>query len=113
MVMSYPSDILRSFAPPPESLIQVTSTGGDDKQIEVDGVDDELHALFPATVTYMDLSSLKLKKPLPHIPLPLLIRQEYGIITNMLNELPEGNAGSVIISGQPGTGETFILLFPP
>jgi hypothetical protein len=105
-------NILRSFAPPPEALIQVTSTGGDDEQIEVDGMDDELRVLFPATVTYMDLSSLKLKKPLPRIPLPLLIRKEYGIITNMLNKLPEGNAGSVIISGQPGTGETFLLFSP-
>lgn len=112
-VLSIKLNILRSFAPPPEALIQVTSTGGDDEQNEVDGMDDELRALFPDTVTYMDLSSLKLKKPPPRIPLPLLIRKEYGIITNMLNKLPEGNAGSVIISGQPGTGETFILLFSP
>jgi hypothetical protein len=59
----------------------------------------------------MDLSSLKLKKPPPRIPVPLLIRQEYHVITNLLNKLPEGDAGSAIVSGQPGTGETPLFSF--
>lgn len=118
-VLSTKLNILQSVAPPPvSSLIPVMSTGGEGEQIEgeqieVDGMDDELRAFFPATVEYLDLSSLELKKPPPRIPLPLLIRKEYHIITNMLNKLPQGNAGSVIISGQPGTGETLILLYLP
>jgi hypothetical protein len=119
-VISIKLDVLQSFAPPPEALIQVAYPGSDDKQIEVEededkednyGMDNELRAFFPATVTYMDLSSLKLKKPPPRIPVPLLIRQEYSIISDMLNKLPEGNAGSVVVSGQPGTGETPLFLF--
>ena len=119
-VISIKLDVLQSFAPPPEALIQVAYPGSDDKQIEVEededkednyGMDNELRAFFPATVTYMDLSSLKLRKPPPRIPVPLLIRQEYSITSDMLNKLPEGNAGSVVVSGQPGTGETPLLLF--
>jgi hypothetical protein len=59
----------------------------------------------------MDLSSLKLKKLPLRMPMPLLIRQEYSIITNLLNKLPEGYAGSVVVSGQPGTGEISLFLF--
>jgi hypothetical protein len=61
----------------------------------------------------LDLSSLKLKKPPPRIPVPLIILQEYRIITDMLNKLPEGNEGSVVVSGQPGTGETPLLFSLP
>jgi hypothetical protein len=119
-VLSTKLNILQSFEPPPEALIQVAYPDSDGEQIGVGkdqdqedtyGMDDELRAFFPATVTYMDLSSLKLKKPPLRLPVPLLIRQAYTIITNMLNELPEGDAGSVIISGQPGTGEA-PLFFP-
>jgi hypothetical protein len=119
-VLSIKLNILQSFVPSQEALIQFAYPGSDDEQIQVEkdedkednyGMDDELRAFFPATVTYLDLSSLKLKKPPLRLPVPLLIRQEYIIITNMLNELPEGNAGSVIISGQPGTGEA-LLFFP-
>ncbi|KIM73639.1 hypothetical protein PILCRDRAFT_15072 [Piloderma croceum F 1598] len=73
------------------------------------GMDDELCAFFPTTITYMDLSSLELQYPMLPIPNPLLIRQEYHIITHMLNEQPEGNAGSTVISGPPGTGKTAYL----
>ena len=63
------------------------------------------------TAAYMDLFSLKPKKLPPRIPVPLFIRQEYSIISDMLNKQPESNAGSAVISGQPGTGETPLLLF--
>lgn len=91
-------------SPPPKALVQRALIQNPYPDSD-DGIDDELRAFFPTKITFMDLSSLKLKKVPPHIPVPLLIRQEYAIITSMLSEQPEGKLGSVVISGQPGIGE--------
>jgi hypothetical protein len=113
-VLSIKLNVLQSFTPPPELLIQVAHPGNDEDKLDIYGMsDDELCAFFPAKNTYMSLSNLKLKKPSARIPLPLLIRQEYCIIPDLLNTLPERNAGSMVISGQPGTGETPLLSFFP
>lgn len=75
---------------------------------------DELRALFPLTLEYLDLSSLGLRVSSPRMPVPLLIRQEYHALSELLGELPMECAGSAIITGQPGTGANMsvTLLLP-
>jgi hypothetical protein len=41
--------------------------------------------------------------------LPLLIRQEFDVINNLLNQQPKNYASSAIISGQPGMGELLLI----
>ena len=80
-------------------------TNREDDQTEGDDeVDEELCSLFPFTLEYLDLSSLNLQSPPPRMPLPLLIRKEYHILSRMLNDLPQDGRGSAIITGQPGIG---------
>lgn len=74
-----------------------------------DDIDDELHSLFPTTLEYLDLHSLGLKKLPPRMPSLLLIRQEYKVLSEMLDGLPTEAAHSTLITGQPGTGKTSYL----
>ena len=113
-VQSIKLDILRSFKPPlsiplghNDDVVGMEQTeDGEDN----DSLDDELRSLFPATIQYLDLSSLELSDPLRRLPLPLLIRQEYNVISKLLDDLPKNNKGSAIVSGQPGIGD-FLSIF--
>jgi hypothetical protein len=58
-----------------------------------DGLNDELCSFFLATIQYLDLSSLELSNPLRHLPLPLLICQEYNVTPKLLDDLPKDNNG--------------------
>jgi hypothetical protein len=83
---------------------------------QVDGVDDpeaieddfELDSLFPSTLRYLDLSTLNLKEKSPRFPWTLFLRREYDHITRLIDEGPDNSLNSVIISGQPGTGEVIV-----
>jgi hypothetical protein len=44
------------------------------------------------------------------LPLPLLLRQEYKDISELIKKRPQNSGGSVIVSGQPGTGEFLVSL---
>ena len=73
--------------------------------------EDDPDIKFPFIMRYLDLSSLELKtKRSNRLPLPLLIRQEYDYITKLIEKRPQSNMGSVIVSGQPGTGEFIVVL---
>src|SRR6266403_3329175 len=72
--------------------------------------DFNIDLFFPFTLNYLDLSTLKLKLKPARFPLPLFIRQEYGHISKLIDEGLRGSQGSVIISGQPGTGEVLVSL---
>jgi hypothetical protein len=90
----------------------------DDEEDQVVDLDDpeategdfKIDALFPSTFRYLDLSSLGLEAPTSRFPLPLLLREEYDHITRLIDEGPIAGSNSVIVSGQPGTGE--VLVFP-
>jgi len=70
----------------------------------------EIESLFPSIINYLDLSTLGLKEKVPNrLPLPLLIRQEYQDITDLI-EKAHNDGMSVIVSGQPGIGELFVSL---
>jgi hypothetical protein len=108
-VVSNKLDIIRPTAEPLHP---------DNEEGRVDGVDNpeaieddfELDSLFPSTLRYLDLSTLNLKEKSPRFPSTLFLRREYDHITRLIDERPNKNFGSVIISGQPGTGE---VIFSP
>jgi len=72
--------------------------------------DSEINSLFPFTLRYMDLSTLELKHTSDRFPSSLFIREEYDHISKLISEQPKTGKGSVIVSGQPGTGEVLISL---
>ena len=70
--------------------------------------DPGFKSLFPFTIRFLDLSTLKLKATVPHrLPLPLLVRQEYKYISELIKK-EQKNATSMIVSGQPGIGEFLV-----
>ncbi len=77
-----------------------------------DRVDDEseIDSFFPFTLTYLDFSILELENKSERCPLPLFIRQEYNHLSKLIDKEPQSGAGSVIVSGQPGTGEVVVSL---
>jgi hypothetical protein len=66
---------------------------------------------FPFTFEYLDLSTLGLSNDGENrLPWPLLIRQEYVHISRMIDATPVNRHNSLIVSGQPGTGEILVSL---
>ena len=66
---------------------------------------------FPFTFEYLDLSTLGLSRDRENrLPWPLLIRQEYVHISRMIDATLVNRLGSMIVSGQPGTGEILVSL---
>ncbi len=112
-------DFLRSLTPaedsspqhllPPQHPDANDNLVGDDDDSEEDGVTNRL---FPSILRFLDLSTLNLKELIPPylLPLPLLLRQEYDDISELIKKRPQDSRGSVIISGQPGTGEFLVFL---
>ena len=116
-------DILQLFTPaetlsPP--LPDDNHDRGDDEDGDGDGDGDdededvrELQSLFPSSLRLLDLSPLGLKQKLTHrFPLPLYLRQEYKLLSELIEKQPQNSGGSVIVSGQPGTGEFLVSLRP-
>ncbi|KAH9952840.1 hypothetical protein BC827DRAFT_1252018 [Russula dissimulans] len=67
-------------------------------------------SLFPSILSFVDLSTLGLEQDVPtRVPLLFLLRQEYEVISNLIEKRPKNSGGSVIVSGQPGTGKTIYL----
>jgi hypothetical protein len=108
-------DILAEALPPNKDNSKIhLNPDNEEDQVDVDNLEAtegkfKIDALFPSTLQYLDLSSLSLKET-SWFPLPLLICEEYDHIMNLIDEGPETTSGSVIVSGQPGTGE--VLVFP-
>ena len=44
------------------------------------------------------------------LPSPLLLREEYDYISELVKSRPQNSGGSVIVSGQPGTGQFLVSL---
>jgi len=116
-VLSIKLEILNQTIPAsaPSPFVQRAHSGNeqilvqDDEDLEEsDGNDDT--EFLPATLEFLDLSSLKLKKQPIRLPLPLFLREEYSFISRLLNKEPEHSNGSAIVSGQPGTGEVLVFL---
>ena len=90
------------------------ASGSDDDQASSgdDGLEgsNEDDLSFPSTFRYLDLSSLNLNSELERFPLAFFLRQEYDHISGLISKGPRNNNGSVIASGQPGTGEVLVSL---
>ena len=65
--------------------------------------------VFPCTIRYMDLTSLKLKE-LIRVPLLTLIRDEWKAMIDLFNERKRGTLGSAVFTGSPGIGEHYYRL---
>ncbi|KAI0264039.1 hypothetical protein BGY98DRAFT_1103716 [Russula aff. rugulosa BPL654] len=112
-VSSIKLNFLLSLAPAEASSQQHP----DDSDDRVDNDDDAsneddvvLKSLFPYILDFLDLSTLGLKEAVPtRFPLPLLLREEYKEISQLIKDKPQNSGGSVLISGQPGIGKTAYL----
>ncbi|KAH9997437.1 hypothetical protein BJV74DRAFT_883436 [Russula compacta] len=115
-VLSDKLDFLRSIHPadalsprhPDNNDDRVGDDDDDDHNSGTSNEDDrEIKSLFPFTFSFLDLSVLELEnKVTSSLPSLLLLRQEYDYISELIDERPRNNGGSVIVSGQPGTGKT-------
>jgi hypothetical protein len=72
--------------------------------------DSEINSSFPFTLRYLDLSSLELESAPDRFPLPLYRREEYRHIPWLIGASPNSGVGSIIVNGQPGTGEVLVSL---
>lgn len=83
----------------------------DDNRVDYDeDPEAQINSLFPFTFSYLDLTTLGLKTTSSRFPSPLFIRKEYDYISKMIDEKPQSGHGSVMVTGQPGTGQ--VLVFP-
>ena len=120
-VLSSKLEILHQTIPAsaPSSFVQRGHSGNeqvlvqDDEDLEEsDSIDDtEFSSFLPATLEFLDLSSLKLKKMPKRFPLLVFLRKEYGFVSKLLEKKSAHSNGSAIVSGQPGTGEVLVFLF--
>jgi hypothetical protein len=115
-VLSVKLDFLRSLTPAealqPRHPDDYDDRVDDDNDSESSNEDDpEIKSLFPFILSFLDLSPLELKGFMSNrLPLPLLLRQEYKDISELIKRESQSSAGSVIVSGQPGTGESLVPL---
>ena len=89
----------------------------DDSSICVDGPPEAstedgsgIDSLFPFTLRFLDLTTLGLNNVPPRLPSPLFLRQEYDDISVLIKREPQNAYGSVMVTGQPGTGEILVSL---
>ena len=107
-VQSIKLDLLRSITPD-NNEDRVDDDDDSEARKEEDGF--EINSFFPFTLTFLDLSTLGLKEEVSkRLPLPLFLREEYDYISTLIRKRPQGDQGSVIVSGQPGTGEVLVSL---
>ncbi|KAN0103607.1 hypothetical protein V8E52_011816, partial [Russula decolorans] len=105
-ILSVKLEFLRSL-PSAEAL---SPRDADDNGDPEASNEDDLESLFPFTLRFLNLSTLALKNKVTNrLPLPLLRRQEYEHISELIRNKYQNNGGSVIVSGQPGTGKTAYL----
>jgi hypothetical protein len=82
-----------------------------DRVDDADNTDnDEIDSLFPFNLRYLDLSTLQLEHESDRFPPTIYHREEYDHISKLIKNRPPDGTGSVIVSGQPGTGEVLVSL---
>jgi len=94
---------------------EIQSPHDDNNRVDEDDEDDpeiqSLESLFPSHLSFLDLSPLKLEQDITNrFRLPLLLCQEYEHISELIKSKSQDSGGSVIVNGQPGTGEFLVSL---
>ena len=97
---------------PPSSDIVLDDDDDDDAAMMIDSdhcsgdtyIPNEVMAIFPYTIQYVDLTVLQSKKEL-RVPRLMLFRNEWGTMIDIFNKRKKGIRGSALFSGQPGIGE--------
>ena len=82
-----------------------------DKDDDMDSSHDddyEIDSFFPLSFTFLDLSTPDLMIESDRCTFPLLLREEYDHISRLIDKCPRGAPGSIILGGQPGTGELLV-----
>jgi hypothetical protein len=100
-VLNSKLEILKSTTP-----ADVGDGSSVDSEANEEDLDSEVNRCFPFKFNYLDMSSLKLKYIPLRFPLPLYIREEYNHISGLIRNSSE----SVVVSGQPGTGEDLVSM---
>jgi len=111
-VLSAKLDFLRSPTPAEASSSRHLDDNDNrvDDDVEADPEIQSLKSLFPSRLSFLDLSPLKLKQDIVNrFNFPLLLRQEYEHISELIKSKLQTGC-SVIVSGQPGTGEFLVSL---
>jgi hypothetical protein len=121
-VLSAKHEVFRSYnvppapapAPPPGAQAvqpdnEKVAVENDEALGESNDIDAKFISVFPASISFLDLSSLEPQEKPQRFPLPLFLRREYHLFPELLQERPRSSFGSVIVNGQPGIGE--ILVF--
>ena len=106
-------DFLRSIPSPSTQHPDVNEDRVDHSGVQeaINEDDFEIGSYFPFTLSFLDLSTLGLKEKVPNrLPLPLFLRQDYDDISVLIKKEPRCKQGSVVVSGQPGTGEVLVSL---
>jgi len=93
------------------SSAEVSSSRHHDPNDDNEEENAEIKSLFPYFLTFLDLSPLAIEETSPgRFTSPLLYRKEYEHISGLIKDKPQNNRGSVIVSGQPESGEFFVSL---
>ena len=108
-VLSDKLDLLRSLGPaetlPPHTVDNNDRVDDDDSP---EATTKDVSSFFPSSLNYLDLSTLGLKSKLNRIAVPVYLRNEYDHISELIKKNPQNSKGSILISGQPGTGEVLV-----
>lgn len=94
---------------------EASNEGGSEMHVDDPQAIDEdgspINMVSSLTLNFLDLSSLNLKEEPPRgLPLTMFLRREYDHISALIEERPRNGYGSVVVSGQPGTGELLVSL---
>jgi len=120
-------DVLQNFVPDQSSASGIDNSNADGKDIpgvddddhsevndeddtDVDLYPDELFEFLPARFQYVDITPLKLQH-LPRVAFPVFFRDEYQIMSAILDDREKGIDGSCLITGQPDSGESRLSSF--
>ena len=81
----------------------------DPEAIDEDG--SPINTISSFTLNFLDLSGLNLReRPPKGLPLTMFLRREYNHISALIEKRPRNGQGSVVVSGQRGTGELLVSL---
>jgi hypothetical protein len=84
---------------------QEDETGeGDETSNDLNPDVTDILRFLPTRMRYLDLSMIPFSSLPTRCPFPLFIREEYGIMADLMDNGLPGQRGSVFLTGQPGIG---------